>query len=170
MIQPTRGPPPHLITNWENAPQLDLMEAFPQLKLLSLWYLQLCQVGTKLASTYRYIDRCKLRYIGYTKSLEIFPRWAIALRWTLLHQFSDSHLMWDLYTLLKPHCFTLSHPHTLYDKFSDTCALISFGSHTVPSPMRCICIISALFYTTSHEADFFTTDKEIIKYQPIFRH
>jgi hypothetical protein len=26
-----------LITNWENALQLDLMEAFPQLKLLSLW-------------------------------------------------------------------------------------------------------------------------------------
>ena len=32
---PTRGPSP-LITNWENALQLDLMEAFPQLKLLSL--------------------------------------------------------------------------------------------------------------------------------------
>jgi hypothetical protein len=28
--------PPHLITNRENALQLDLMEAFPQLKLLSL--------------------------------------------------------------------------------------------------------------------------------------
>jgi hypothetical protein len=40
-----------LITNWENALQLDLMEEFPQLKLLSLWYLQLCQVDTKLAST-----------------------------------------------------------------------------------------------------------------------
>jgi hypothetical protein len=40
-----------LIINWENALQLDLMEAFPQLKLLSLWYLQLCQVDTKLAST-----------------------------------------------------------------------------------------------------------------------
>jgi hypothetical protein len=26
-----------LITNWENALHLDLMEAFPQLKLLSLW-------------------------------------------------------------------------------------------------------------------------------------
>jgi hypothetical protein len=26
-----------LITNWENALQLYLMEAFPQLKLLSLW-------------------------------------------------------------------------------------------------------------------------------------
>jgi hypothetical protein len=26
-----------LITNWENALQLDLMEAFPQLKLLFLW-------------------------------------------------------------------------------------------------------------------------------------
>ena len=35
MVPPTRGPP-HLITNGENAPQLDLMEAFPQLKLLSL--------------------------------------------------------------------------------------------------------------------------------------
>jgi hypothetical protein len=29
--------PPSLIINWENALQLDLMEAFPQLKLLSLW-------------------------------------------------------------------------------------------------------------------------------------
>jgi hypothetical protein len=36
MVPPTRGLPP-LITNWENALQLDLMEAFPQLKLLSLW-------------------------------------------------------------------------------------------------------------------------------------
>jgi hypothetical protein len=36
MAPPTRGPPT-LITNWENALQLDLMEAFPQLKLLSLW-------------------------------------------------------------------------------------------------------------------------------------
>jgi hypothetical protein len=50
MAPPTRGLSP-LITNWENALQLDLMEAFPQLKLLSLWYLQLCQVDTKLAST-----------------------------------------------------------------------------------------------------------------------
>jgi hypothetical protein len=31
-----KGPSP-LTTNWENALQLDLMEAFPQLKLLSLW-------------------------------------------------------------------------------------------------------------------------------------
>jgi hypothetical protein len=29
--------PPCLITNWENAIQLDLMKAFPHLKLLSLW-------------------------------------------------------------------------------------------------------------------------------------
>jgi hypothetical protein len=36
MVPPTRGPLP-LITNWENAPQLDLMEALPQLKFLSLW-------------------------------------------------------------------------------------------------------------------------------------
>jgi hypothetical protein len=36
MVPPTRGLPP-LITNWGNALQLDLMEAFPQLKLLSLW-------------------------------------------------------------------------------------------------------------------------------------
>jgi hypothetical protein len=35
MVPPTRGLSP-LITNWENALQLDLMEAFPQLKLLSL--------------------------------------------------------------------------------------------------------------------------------------
>jgi hypothetical protein len=36
MVPPTRGLSP-LITNWENALQLDLMEAFPQLKVLSLW-------------------------------------------------------------------------------------------------------------------------------------
>jgi hypothetical protein len=32
MVLPTRGPPT-LITNWENAPQSDPMEAFPQLEL-----------------------------------------------------------------------------------------------------------------------------------------
>ena len=32
-----QGALPPLITNWENALQLDLMEAFPQLKLLFLW-------------------------------------------------------------------------------------------------------------------------------------
>jgi hypothetical protein len=42
MAPPTRVPP-HLITNWENDLQLDLMEAFLQLKLLSLWKLQLYQ-------------------------------------------------------------------------------------------------------------------------------
>jgi hypothetical protein len=47
MAPPTRGLSP-LITNWENALQL---KPFPQLKLLSLWYLQLCQVDTKPAST-----------------------------------------------------------------------------------------------------------------------
>jgi hypothetical protein len=36
MVPPTRGPP-YLIINWENALQLDIMEAFPQLKFLSLW-------------------------------------------------------------------------------------------------------------------------------------
>jgi hypothetical protein len=36
MVPHTRGLS-SLITNWENALQLDLMEAFPQLKLLSLW-------------------------------------------------------------------------------------------------------------------------------------
>jgi hypothetical protein len=36
MVPPTRGLSP-FITNWENALQLHLMEAFPQLKLLSLW-------------------------------------------------------------------------------------------------------------------------------------
>jgi hypothetical protein len=36
MVPPTRGLS-LLITNWENAPQLDLMEAFLQMKLLSLW-------------------------------------------------------------------------------------------------------------------------------------
>jgi hypothetical protein len=35
MVPPTRGLSP-LVTNGENALQLDLMEAFPQLKLLSL--------------------------------------------------------------------------------------------------------------------------------------
>jgi hypothetical protein len=39
MAPPTKGIPP-LITNWENALQLDLMEAFSQLKFLSLWQLQ----------------------------------------------------------------------------------------------------------------------------------
>jgi hypothetical protein len=36
VVPPTMGPP-SLITNWENALQLDLVEAFPQLKLLSQW-------------------------------------------------------------------------------------------------------------------------------------
>jgi hypothetical protein len=36
MVSPTRGPSP-LITNWENALQLDLMKALPQLQLLFLW-------------------------------------------------------------------------------------------------------------------------------------
>jgi hypothetical protein len=36
MVPPTMGLSP-LITNWENAWQLDLMEAFPQGRLLSLW-------------------------------------------------------------------------------------------------------------------------------------
>jgi hypothetical protein len=36
MVPLTMGPP-HLITNWENALQLELMEAFPHLKLLYLW-------------------------------------------------------------------------------------------------------------------------------------
>jgi hypothetical protein len=51
MPPPTVGPSP-LITNWENALLLDLMEAFPQLKLLSLWKFQLVSSWhTKLAST-----------------------------------------------------------------------------------------------------------------------
>jgi hypothetical protein len=36
MVPPKRGLSP-LITNLENALQLNLMEAFPQMKLLSLW-------------------------------------------------------------------------------------------------------------------------------------
>jgi hypothetical protein len=36
MVPPTRGPSP-MITNWENALQLNLMEALSQQKLLSLW-------------------------------------------------------------------------------------------------------------------------------------
>jgi hypothetical protein len=47
----THKVPSPLITNWENALQLDLIEAFPQMQFLSLWYLHLCQVDTKLAST-----------------------------------------------------------------------------------------------------------------------
>ena len=38
MVPPTRGLSP-LFTNWENALQLYLMEAFPQLRFLSLWWL-----------------------------------------------------------------------------------------------------------------------------------
>jgi hypothetical protein len=42
-----------LITNWENALQLDLLEAFPQLRLLPLWWLQLVSSWhTKPASTH----------------------------------------------------------------------------------------------------------------------
>jgi hypothetical protein len=37
MVPLSRPPTPPLITNWKNAPQLDLIEALPQLKLLSLW-------------------------------------------------------------------------------------------------------------------------------------
>jgi hypothetical protein len=36
MVPHTGGLSP-LTTNWENAPQLDVMEAFPQKKLLSRW-------------------------------------------------------------------------------------------------------------------------------------
>jgi hypothetical protein len=36
MAPPKMGPPP-LVINWENALQLDLIAAFSQLKLLSLW-------------------------------------------------------------------------------------------------------------------------------------
>lgn len=56
--------PPLLITKWENALQLDHIEAFPQLRLLPLWWLQLgsswhikpasttdpCQVNTHILS------------------------------------------------------------------------------------------------------------------------
>jgi hypothetical protein len=37
VMAPATMGPPCLITNWENVLQLDPMEAFPQLKLLSLW-------------------------------------------------------------------------------------------------------------------------------------
>jgi hypothetical protein len=43
---PTLGPPT-LITNWENAPQLDLIEAFPQLKLVLCDNSSLCHVDTQ---------------------------------------------------------------------------------------------------------------------------
>jgi hypothetical protein len=45
MVPPTRGPAP-LITNWENAPQLDLMEALPQLSSFFDDNSSLCQVDT----------------------------------------------------------------------------------------------------------------------------
>ena len=44
------GPPP-LITNKENALQLDLMEAFSQLRFPPFRYCSLCQVDIKLTST-----------------------------------------------------------------------------------------------------------------------
>jgi hypothetical protein len=46
MVPTTRGPP-HLITNWENAPQLDLMEVFPQLNCFLCDNSSLCQVDTQ---------------------------------------------------------------------------------------------------------------------------
>jgi hypothetical protein len=52
MAPPTMCPS-HLITNWENAPQLDLMEALPQGRLLSLWELQLVSSWHK---TSQYVD------------------------------------------------------------------------------------------------------------------
>jgi hypothetical protein len=48
MVPPTRG----LITNWWNAPQLDLMEVFPQLKCLSL-ITPACVTLTHKTSQYR---------------------------------------------------------------------------------------------------------------------
>jgi hypothetical protein len=68
MVPPIRALSP-LITNWENALQLDLMEAFPQLKLLSLWYLQLCQVDTKLTST---MSKCAAR--GWREELHFLGK------------------------------------------------------------------------------------------------
>jgi hypothetical protein len=51
-MAPSTIGPPHLITNWENAPQLDLMETLPQLTPLSLWWLQpVSSWHTKPAST-----------------------------------------------------------------------------------------------------------------------
>jgi hypothetical protein len=54
LIEPMTTSPgmPPSTTNWENVVQLDLMEAFPQLKLLSLWQLQFVSSWhTKPAST-----------------------------------------------------------------------------------------------------------------------
>jgi hypothetical protein len=42
------GPPP-LITDWENTSQLYLMEAFPQLRLLPLWWLKLVSSWHKIS-------------------------------------------------------------------------------------------------------------------------
>ena len=46
MVPPTRGPP-HLITNWENALQLDLMEALPYWSSFLCDNSSLCQVDTQ---------------------------------------------------------------------------------------------------------------------------
>ena len=50
MVQPTRGPP-SLITNWENALQLDLRRHFPNWSSFLCDNCSLCQVDTKLTST-----------------------------------------------------------------------------------------------------------------------
>ena len=59
MVPPARGLS-SLITNWENAPQLDLMEAFPHLKLLSWVNSSLCQVDTQNQPVPRWTNINKL--------------------------------------------------------------------------------------------------------------
>ena len=43
--------PPPLITNWENAFQMDPLEAFPQVRLLPLWWLACFKLTHKISST-----------------------------------------------------------------------------------------------------------------------
>ena len=57
MAPPTRGPPP-LITNWENALRLDLMEAFSQLKFFVIT--PVCVKLTHKTSQYNYVHRSLL--------------------------------------------------------------------------------------------------------------
>ena len=66
MVPLTRDPP-RLITNWENAPQLDLVEALPQLKLLSSVVTPACVKLTHKTSllTENYSSRCLIPHYEF---------------------------------------------------------------------------------------------------------
>jgi hypothetical protein len=64
MVPPTRSPP-SLITNWENALQLDLMEAFPQGRLL-YDNSSLCQVDTQNPPV-----QCKIQSLNFLIVLKV---------------------------------------------------------------------------------------------------